>query len=450
MTDIPPGWVLARLGDVADWGSGGTPKSGDPRYYGGDIPWAVIGDLNDSVVYDTMTCITEDALKNSSAKMVPAGTLLIAMYGSIGKLGIAGRSMATNQAIAHARPRKGLIDGKFLFWYLRREKNQLAAAGKGATQQNIGQGVLKDWSIPIPPLAEQRRIVAALEDHLARFDLGRQAVHDAAHRLPLLWRSVLDRLYSGRLAGRTETLSFRPIRDVAEVSGGIQKQGKRAPVKNKYPFLRVANVGRGKMHLTEVHEVELFSGELERYLLKTGDLLVVEGNGSPDQIGRGARWQGQIRECVHQNHLIRVRPGIELIPEFLELVWSSPSVAGQLRDVARSTSGLYTLSTAKIKDIRIPVPSRADQRTLVETAEEWRGKCDRLHDSLRTVQVKTNSARNALLMEAFAGRLVPQDPIDEPAGMLLGKIRAEQARAPKAKRRPRTTAATQTELGMDL
>src|SRR5579863_8682809 len=95
---------------------------------------------------------------------------------------------------------------------------------------------------------------------------------------------------------------------IAEVQGGIQKQPKRKPVANMYPFLRVANVPRGRLDLSDVHKVELFDGEIERYRLRLGDLLVVEGNGSLEQIGRAAQWGGEIEDCVHQNHLIRVRP----------------------------------------------------------------------------------------------------------------------------------------------
>src|SRR5690606_20794412 len=110
-------------------------------------------------------------------------------------------------------------------------------------------------------------------------------------------------------------------------------------------FLRVANVSRGSLDLKDVHEIELFEGEIERHRLNYGDLLVVEGNGSPDQIGRAAMWRGDIEDCVHQNHLIRVTPRGTLLSEYLELVWNSPSTAVQLRSVAASTSGLYTLST---------------------------------------------------------------------------------------------------------
>jgi len=129
----------------------------------------VIGDLNDGMVSETARSITEAALAASSARVVPAGTVLIAMYGSIGKLGIAGVDMATNQAIGFAHPLP-VLEPRYLFWYLRSQRGRLGSAGKGATQKNISQTVLKAWSIPLPPLNEQRRIVAAIEEQLSRLD----------------------------------------------------------------------------------------------------------------------------------------------------------------------------------------------------------------------------------------------------------------------------------------
>ena len=89
-SDLPQGWKWVTLNDIAEWGSGGTPKSTNPAYYGGNIPWLIIGDLNDGIIKSSTGTITELGLKESSAKKVPIGAILIAMYGSIGKLGIAG------------------------------------------------------------------------------------------------------------------------------------------------------------------------------------------------------------------------------------------------------------------------------------------------------------------------------------------------------------------------
>ncbi len=185
--------------------------------------------------------------------------------------------------------------------------------------------------------------------------------------------------------------AFTSVGESAGVQGGIQKQPKRKPVANFHPFLRVANVLRGRLDLDEVHNVELFDGELERFKLQPGDLLVVEGNGSPEQIGRAASWNGQIADCVHQNHLIRVRPSAALDPRFLELAWSSPRVAAQLRSVASSTSGLYTLSTAKIKAIELPVAPLAEQRRIVDALDDHLSRLDAAAESLSAAVVRSRA-----------------------------------------------------------
>jgi type I restriction enzyme ecoAI specificity protein len=165
---LPKGWAWCRLGDCFEWGSGGTPKSTIKEYYDGDIPWLVIGDLNDSYINSSERTITKLGLQNSSAKLVPKGTLLIAMYGSIGKLGIANRELATNQAIAFALENE--INMKYLFYYLLSIRSDLNRLGKGATQLNISQTVLKSYPFPIPPLAEQHRIVQQIETYFTAFD----------------------------------------------------------------------------------------------------------------------------------------------------------------------------------------------------------------------------------------------------------------------------------------
>lgn len=156
------------LGDLADWSSGGTPKAGDPTLYGGGIPWAVIGDLNDGTVLTTERTISELGLSQSSAKVVPPGAILIAMYGSIGKLGLAGVSLATNQAIAAAVPTQ--VTGGYLFAALRAARRALVGRGKGGAQQNISQTILKSFEIPVPPVPAQSDFAEKVAHLLARRD----------------------------------------------------------------------------------------------------------------------------------------------------------------------------------------------------------------------------------------------------------------------------------------
>ena len=196
---LPASWIQVSLGDIGSWGSGGTPRKGVSGYYSGSIPWMKIGDLNDSVVTVSEDLITENALKDSSAKLVPVGTLLIAMYGSIGKLGIAGVPCATNQAIAFCNPNPLIIHVEFLFWQLLHQRVNLMALGQGGSQRNISQRILKDFSIDVPPIAEQRRIVAKLDGLLSAGKSITTALDDVPALLERLRQSILAAAFRGDL-----------------------------------------------------------------------------------------------------------------------------------------------------------------------------------------------------------------------------------------------------------
>ncbi|MEU9029297.1 hypothetical protein AB0D46_17585 [Streptomyces sp. NPDC048383] len=337
------------------------------------------------------------------------------------------------------------LDGKFLavqlhhLWAIGHFK---AVLNNHVNQASVARKALLDTSIVVPPLPEQRRIVAKLHEQLTHIEAGEAASEAARRLIERLWSGVLQSLVTGEALEDLDAPVTRPVGEVAKVSGGIQKSGKRRPIENKFPFLRVANVPRGLLNLLDVHEIELFDGEIEKYRLSYGDLLVVEGNGSPDQIGRAAMWRDEIKDCVHQNHLIRVSPGISLVPEYLELVWNSPEVSAQLRSVAASTSGLYTLNTKKVKSVQIPVPDVKDQEALVRHARATRSAIDEASAVVATAASQASNLRSALRSAAFSGTLVPQDPADEPASVLLDRIRAQRLTAIKSvrKRAPRKTA----------
>ena len=150
--------------------------------------------------------------------------------------------------------------------------------------------------------------------------------------------------------------------EVASVKGGLTKSTKREKLPLKLPYLRVANVLSGKLDLSEMKEIGLSQAEVEKVLLKAGDLLFVEGNGSGDQIGRAAIWNGEIEPCVHQNHLIRARCSGQLMPVYALHYFMSPGGRDQIVTKAVSTSGLFTLSTGKIKSLELPVPPLALQQ----------------------------------------------------------------------------------------
>jgi restriction endonuclease S subunit len=200
---LPGSWQQSELGKVAKWGSGGTPKSGTRTFYGGEIPWAVIGDLTESWVSETAQTITKAGLDKSSAKIIEPGTVMLAMYGaSIGRTGIAAVNMATNQAIAFAVPVDGVMDNQYLLKYIQSQKEDFVRAGQGGAQPNISQTVIKPWPIPVPPIAEQKKIVEILEEQLSRLDAA-LAVADAIERkTSATRRSLLHIAFTGELTKR--------------------------------------------------------------------------------------------------------------------------------------------------------------------------------------------------------------------------------------------------------
>jgi len=183
---LPNGWAAVPMAKLGTWGSGGTPTKSRADYYGGPIPWLVIGDLNDGIVTTCKSTITELGLAESSARLIPTGAVLIAMYGSIGKAAITGIGCASNQAIAHCIPDEELISTEFLFLMARSLQPRLFSLGKGAAQQNISQTVLKHLQVGVPPVVEQERIVAKVHELMQRcddFEARQQALHHVSTRL---------------------------------------------------------------------------------------------------------------------------------------------------------------------------------------------------------------------------------------------------------------------------
>lgn len=291
------------------------------------------------------------------------------------------------------------VDRAYLAHVLRRPETVKAAMGEktGSRMPRADMDKLLQLPVPFAPLTEQRRIVAALDAQLAAATSARVAVAAQLEAAPRVDEAVLRELFV------SATWPREALGDLARITGGIQKTPDRFPVSFHRPFLTVRNVQRNSLDLSVVERFEVRPDELEKYRLVSGDLLIVEGNGSRDHIGRNALFpDGMPEEWIHQNHIIRVRLNrARLMPEFVSAFLNSDGGRAQMLKKAETTSGLYTLSTAKVASLDVPVPSLAEQANIVRDLQARSAATQRLIAALREKLAALDILPARLLARAF-------------------------------------------------
>lgn len=181
-------WPEVPVASFCQTGSGGTPSRSNTAYYEGMIPWVKSGELRDVPLHTTEECITEEALNNSSAKIVPAGAILIAMYGAtVGRTALLTREAATNQAVCFVIPDNRIATERYIWYAMRANCEKFLAKRTGGAQPNISQQIIRNTRVPLPSISEQSRIVELLDEADRLRKLRREADAKAARILPALF-----------------------------------------------------------------------------------------------------------------------------------------------------------------------------------------------------------------------------------------------------------------------
>jgi len=309
----------------------------------------------------------------------------------------------------HVLRPNGVALAEYLYHFIRQESfRKLAESNMTGSvgQRRVPADFLRDVPIPLPPLDEQRRIAAKLDDLVGRVAATRERLDRVPAILRRFRQSVLSAAVSGRLTGEENAAPLVSIADVAEIRGGIQKQPSRAPTANPRRYLTVAHVKRDWIDFDNPRYFEVSDEELERWRLRNGDVLVIEGNGSPSEIGRAALFRGELDDCVHQNHVIRIRPDSSgLRSEYLNLFLNSPQGQFEVQERSHTTAGLYSLSVGKIKEISVPLWPTSVQDDLVENANQLLRWADAaLVRDQRTLK-RVDNLGQSVLAKAFNGWL---------------------------------------------
>jgi type I restriction enzyme S subunit len=346
------------------------------------------------------------------------------------------------------RPVKGACDPAFLEPFL----NQFDYTGyvTGSTRLKLTQAAMREIPIVLAPYAEQHRIAAKLDSTLSVIEACRQRLDGVVAILKHFRQAVLAAATSGELTrewreqrGIDMDWAACRLAEIAEIQGGITKDSKKQLEEYpEFPYLRVANVQRGYLDLSEVARIRVPPSRLDALFLKAGDILFNEG-GDRDKVGRGWIWEGQLRECVFQNHVFRARlHNSEDEPKFVSW-WSNTRGTDHYLGLGKQTTNLASISKTTLGSLPINLPPPGEQREIVRRVEYLFTYADQLEAKLTAARRIVDRLTPALLAKAFRGELVPQDPNDESASDLLEKLKANKSHASAKLQRRRSNSSTE-------
>lgn len=486
--ELPLGWEWVRVGSLGDWGAGATPLRSISSYYGGSMPWFKSGELVADFIDTAEESVTDLALKECSLRLNQPGDVLLAMYGAtIGKASILKVAGTTNQAVCACTP-NGSIFNRYLLLMLKAMKANFVGQGAGGAQPNISREKIIATLTALPPLAEQHRIVAkvdelmALCDQLEQQHSSAQEAHETlvsqllgtltqsqnaaefnanwqriyAHfdvlfiteaSIDALKQTVLQLAVMGKLvpqdpndepaselfkriqAEKAKLIAegklkkekpLAPISEdekpfelpegwdwvrlgaVLEITGGVTLGRKLAGSDLiDLPYLRVANVQRGYLILGTIKTVEIQQSELPRYQLLNGDLLVTEG-GDWDKVGRTAIWNSEIENCLHQNHIFRMRKiTTDLSSNWIEIYMNSIAKS-YFQAASKQTTNLASINMTQLKNCSLAIPSVNEQHRIVAKVNALIALCDQLKTRVQQANQQQQTIADALVAQAVA------------------------------------------------
>lgn len=426
---LPENWCWTKLESIAKWGSGGTPSRKNPEYYIGNIPWIKTGELDNGYIYDTEEHISEKALANSSAKLFPVNTVVIAMYGAtIGKVGIMAIEATTNQACACAVCSPS-IDYKYLFYYAISQRDAFIGKGKGGAQPNISQDIIKQHEIPLPPLAEQRRIVVRVESLFAKLEEAKEKAQEIVDGFETRKAAILQKAFSGELTAKwrenngisIETWKEYDLQSVCseKITDGTHKTPIYSDAINGIPFLSSKDVTSEKIDWENIKYIDVkLHEELYTRLAPQIDDVLLAKNGTT-----GVAALVDVEKVFDLYVTLAVlRPNKAIIsPKFLHKIVNSPICKTQFNNHLKGI-GVPNLHLRDIKKVVINVPTLPEQEEIVRILEKLIVNEQKSKETAEAVIERIETMKKAILARAFRGELGTNDPSEESAVELLKQV----------------------------
>lgn len=423
---VPGNWCWTRMENIAQWGSGGTPSRKIPEYYNGDIPWIKTGELNDDYIFETEEHITQEAISHSSAKLFPANTVAIAMYGAtIGKVGIMGIAATTNQACACGVSNPS-TNYKYLFYYARSQKENFIKKGKGGAQPNISQEIIKSHEFPLPPLSEQQRIVDRIESLFAKLDEAKQKAQDALDSFETRKAAILHKAFTGELTAQwrkehgvgIESWEKANLGKYVDSQYGYTESASQEQVGPK--FLRITDIQDGVVNWANVPFCKISDTDFERYAVSQNDIMIARTGATT---GKSYLIVDDVT-AVFASYLIRIKiKSPKLQPQYLYGFMQSQMYWGQITEFSAGIAQ-PGVNAKKLKEIILPIPSVPEQVEIVRIIDALLAKEQQAKEAAEGVLEQIDLIKKSILARAFRGELGTNDPSEESAVELLKRVLA--------------------------
>ena len=349
-----------KLGDICEIVSGSTPKTTTED---GDVKWITPAELNENVyiINDSVRKITKLAVEKTGLSSFPEGTVILSTRAPIGKVAIAGCEMYCNQGFKNLICSEKIFN-KYLYWFLKGNTMFLNSLGRGATFKEISKAIVSEIEINVPEIEEQHEIVKILEKVNTIIRFRKQEL------------SVLDTLVKARFVemfeNKTEYDQFR-LEEIADIVSGITKGRKtKCGELREVPYMAVSNVKDGYIDWTTVKTILATEDEIIQYKLLPDDVLMTEG-GDPDKLGRGAIISLPPKDCIHQNHIFRVRlDETRILPRYFSAYLQSPQAKTYFLRAAKQTTGIASINMRQLRGLPTIVPPIEQQLKYVSFSEQ--------------------------------------------------------------------------------
>lgn len=414
MSELPPGWAPATLGVIGHYWNGRALKKSEWRPAGQGRPIIRIQDLTGSS--DKPNYFDGEADDRHVAR---PGDVLVSWAATLGVYEWSGREAVINQHIFKV---ESSIDRRFHRYLIEHVLDDLRRQAHGTGMVHVTRKVFDETPIWLPPTREQERIVAAIEEQFSRLDAAEAALRSAAQRLLPLPSLLIDHALSGWPIKRLGELIREPLRN-----GHSAKRAAGGDI----PVFTLTAVTARDFSERNMKRTAADARRVEELWVEPGDIFIERSN-TPELVGTAALYTGPARVAIFPDLLIRVRVGSSILPRFAELALRSTRLRRYFQQRAKGIAGsMPKIDQATILEAEVPVPPVDVQERLVADVDRDLTLTEELSVARKRALARSEHLRRAILDRAFSGRLVPQDPEDEPASELLARVAGEHADRPK-------------------